>query len=448
VRRSLPPAAARSAGVAILLALTPLGLQAAAALDSWTRREPDVRHGFSALTWDADARRFLAVDEPVPSSGSPEPSTLLTSADGTLWTRLPTASRALATGNLAAGGGRMQAVSYSHYPVPLGEWLESTNGVDWQARSNLEAIPRSVDRENGQFIATGWARPDISICDPLFPCPDPELIAWFDGRPVGVTIPRNAGVPDTTLTIARTDVAYGDGRWIVAAWVTWNNPFSPFGSPLTVLHSWTSTDGTNFLRSPALRSFYDFGPASQDKFRVRVQHGNGRFLLVSGEDRVRVSTDGLNWEAGPSIGNGPLVDLAFGGGRFVAVGAMGTALSSQNGLDWTTHSLGNGVTLRAIEYGAHRFVAFAGTNAVYQSAPIVTTRLQLAAAQGSPQLEISAPTGTRCRVETTATPELPDSWQPAATLDVTSDPMVWTDPQPGPDRKFYRVALLEGGTSP
>lgn len=73
--------------------------------------------------------------------------------------------------------------------------------------NNAATLPGSVRGGKRAFVHTGSssntppASPAaISICDPLLPGPDPELLAQTDGRRVGLPVPGSGGLPDTAPT--------------------------------------------------------------------------------------------------------------------------------------------------------------------------------------------------------------------------------------------------------
>jgi len=161
----------------------------------------------------------------------------------------------------------------------------------------------------------------------------------------------------------------------------------------------TTGDGTNWS--------YTFPSISGI---TSLSHGNGRFVALSGENRM-TSTDLVNWSIattphshlGVTFGNGLFVSVGYGNstspngfvhvsmdgsrwlaqttpriinlnavtygqGRFVAVGANGTIFSSTNGMNWVDRTTGSTtVQLQGVTYGNGAFVAVGTSGAARYS---------------------------------------------------------------------------------
>lgn len=409
----------------------------AGTLDRWHPRETAANHHISAFTFDSGDRVFVAVDESHPFESVEPPSALLTSTNGINWTRLITGTNHLLTGSIAHGNGFYFSVRYSQFALPGGELLQSTNGTDWTS-GFPDAVVRSVQFVNGNRVLAGWVPDGIIICDFGFPCPDPVFNLWIAARePAPLSIPLNPFFPEPPSLI-RASVAQGNGRWVVIGWAAWGDPFTPSPRQLQLL-TWSSSDGTHFVRGPSLSSGMATLPLQiPDSLRVNVVHGEGRFVVVNGTSRLFTSTDGANWEANTNVvPDAPrLNDVAFGNGQFVAVGDSGAVVSSTDGLHWNRHSSGTNVTLREVEYGNYTFVAIGGTNTVLQSDPIVSLRLNASATQ----LALSAPPQSHYRIEYATDVDSQEPWQMLTNLIVLEDPFTLIT-EPTPPRRFYRAVM-------
>ena len=144
-------------------------------------------------------------------------------------------------------------------------------------------------------------------------------------------------------TVELTDVAYGNGRFVVSSYAL-NGVL-------------TSTDGRTWVR-PSI-------PPSNEWLRAtRLAYGAGRFVVAGDVGYVSTSTDGLTWSPGASGTASRITDLAFGGDRFVAVLETGETIYSSTGVQWTAggHSGVAAFTVH-VAYGDGRWLALANGRA-------------------------------------------------------------------------------------
>jgi hypothetical protein len=85
-------------------------------------------------------------------------------------------------------------------------------------------------------------------------------------------------------------------------------------------------------------------------------YGNGRFVLVGGDDAALVSTNGIQWAQARAGSKGAPVRLDFDGSRFLAVTAAGEVIESTDGERWSI-AFDAGVPLTAIGSAPGRAVA-------------------------------------------------------------------------------------------
>ncbi len=148
------------------------------------------------------------------------------------------------------------------------------------------------------------------------------------------------------------DVAYGNGRYVMAAGLTTH----------------TSTD---------LSAWESFAVADGDIRISALSFGAGKFVAVGGanQGRIMTSTDGASWTVRYTSNSNGVHDVAFNGSRF-AVSASDYLLVSRDGLDWRALSLPE---TSVIASGAGRFLAV-GNFAAWQSAadellgPVITAQ--------------------------------------------------------------------------
>ena len=428
----------------------------AGALDHWHRRDAGASNYITAATYDPAAKVFVAVDGAGPFDYYGPPSALLTSSNGRDWSRQVVGTNNLLTDRIAHGNGQYRAVRYSQYAAPMGELLRSTDGVEWMVESlDFEGdnpVVKAVEFLNGQWLVAGGPSGQefnpIPCGEPFGPpCPEPALKVFFSAngtswRTADLEVPPFGfgGIQDG-LGLISADFAYGNGAWVVLAWVY--RGVIVDGAPESVaLLSWRSTDGTNFVRGPVLVSTQAMLANAFEPMRCSLVFGNGSFVAVAGGGSVYASANGLSWTTNSAAG-ASVRDVAFGGGQFVAVGASGgftagAIVTSSDGVNWQERAVATTEFLRQVEYGCHSFVAIGGTNLVLQSDPVVM--LSLANSAGL-QFTLSAPESSSCRIEFTSDFNSSEPWQVLTNFVVPADPFLWPAPALAEPRRFYRAVL-------
>ncbi|MEI6137157.1 MAG: leucine-rich repeat protein, partial [Chloroflexota bacterium] len=134
-------------------------------------------------------------------------------------------------------------------------------------------------------------------------------------------------------------VTYGDGIFMA---------IGPSGAVMTSPDgvTWTTKTG------PAWRLSWDGS--------IDVAYGNGRFVVMSGDDWAVTTDHGDTW----SSGNRAMIDwgshLTFGNGRFVVVGRSGRFMTSTDGASWTLRADTGSLDIwNDVVYGDNLFVAVA-----------------------------------------------------------------------------------------
>lgn len=437
------------------LAVIAVGPVAADSLDHWHQRDAGASNYISALTFDP-AGLFVAVDQNGPLDFSGRPSALLKSRNGRHWERGATGTNDLLTDRIAAANGQLRAVRYSQYAFPIGELSRSTDGVTWTTESlDFEGdspVAKSVKRVNGQWLVAAGPSPNqfISIpCGDPFgpPCPAPTLKLFFSTngtswRTAELEVQRFGSELEAQIGIISADIAYGNGAWVVLAWV-YDTSFivNPVGPKPVRLLSWRSTDGTNFARHTVLLSTQANLANTFAPLPGGVAFGNSKFVAVAGGGSIYSSVDGMTWAT-----NSPgasLRDVAFGGGQFVAVGAKGgfssgAIVTSSDGVNWQQRESGTTELLRQVEYGDHTFLIVGGTNLVLQSDPILTLGLSDGAER---RFTLSAPVISSCRIEFTSDLNTTEPWEVLTNVSVNVDPLEWPAPSFTGPRRFFRAVL-------
>ena len=96
-----------------------------------------------------------------------------------------------------------------------------------------------------------------------------------------------------------------------------------------------------------------------------VAYGNNKFVALSDQGYISVSTDGVTWVQAEvpssSFETAAFTSLAYGNNKFVAIGYSGYVSTSTDGTTWTTavqdSNLGYNSWIGALAYGNNKFVA-------------------------------------------------------------------------------------------
>jgi hypothetical protein len=245
--------------------------------------------------------------------------TILTSADGASWTLQDSGT----TVNLI--GSSMQSLASGRRFIAAGEdgtLLESTNAIDWHQVAPLPAPQKLVVLDNLEARGENG----LSMTPAPFTSDSPN-----DGT--------FSMLYDVYGSGAVTGAALGNGRWVVVGG----------GS------SGASLDGIHWSSKLVDATF------------EAVTFGNGKFVAVTGDGKIGVSNDGLNWTFDYNVPTKLFHAVGFGVGRFVALGGGGTILISNDGVTWTDKTLGSAGNLYAITYHEGTFVGVGANGSVVRS---------------------------------------------------------------------------------
>ena len=135
-----------------------------------------------------------------------------------------------------------------------------------------------------------------------------------------------------------------------------NNTFYAVGGSLNSSEIASSPDGVTW--SGAFPSSY---------WLRAIAYGNGAFVTVGYGNSAIISTDGVNWVAGPAHSLDARVEaIAYGNNTFVAVGGVGL-YSSPDGRFWAPHAASTRADLRSIAFGGRYFVAVGNQGTILTS---------------------------------------------------------------------------------
>ena len=179
--------------------------------------------------------------------------------------------------------------------------------------------------------------------------------------------------------------------------------------------------------------------------------GNGRFVVDAGQYSL-ISSDGANWSTVNAL---PGYGLTFQGGYFVSFGETNLWVST-DGLSWESHDVGTNCQPQAIAYGNETFVV-TGTSVttnragnyygvILQSDPLTNaapaTPVTLTIGR-LPSLTITGEIGRQCQIEYTSEVSDANSWQPLATISLSTNPYLWVDvTATNAPKRFYRAILV------
>jgi hypothetical protein len=279
---------------------------------NWTRRVSGTSDHLNSVTYAN--RQFVAVG----SAG-----TIVTSPDGLLWT--PQYGGTFFSLNGVAFGNGMYVVVGQNNTI-----LTSLDGVLWVSRSSGPFHLTDVAYGNNIFVAVGSAL-----------LTSPDGLNWF----------RQALEP------ALGTIAFGGGLFVGAA-----------GGSFEGGSIWTSVDGS------------DWRQQNSTEGEVRdIAYGSGRWVAVAGrldysDGFIYSSSNAIDWVQAHTNAT-PVQGVGFGTGRFVATLDDGTVLLSENGLNWANplrRPLDVLYGWRDMTYGPNGFVAVGPYVAIASSSNGVT----------------------------------------------------------------------------
>ncbi len=292
---------------------------------------------------------------------------ILKSTNGLTWTPIYTASNGVINAVFAAAYGNNTWVFISTNEIITAS-ITSSNWNWTQFQPSFS--PGSIAFGNGKFVISLYIGGSILSSS--------DGIVWQY---------------DSSLPARVTDIAYGDGVFVVTGVI---NPFNG--------HSWTN--------------LYE----------------------------VFVSSNLMQWTTNVICGYFELTpsQIAFGGSQFI--GNFGSDIwTSANAFDWTNRFYG-GPTTCAYAYGEGTFVCGNGANGdIYQSGVFTSQSNSPAttlAISTYPGVTINGAAGAVYQIQSTT--NLNSTWQPLTNFMIPFSPYIWVDTSsPAVGKKFYRSVQLQ-----
>jgi hypothetical protein len=218
----------------------------------------------------------------------------------------------------------------------------SADGINWSSATLPSSAEwRSVTYGNGMFVAI--------TCNSDKAAYSTDGVNW-----------SSATLPSSAVWYS---VTYGNGIFVAVA----------FNSNKATY----SVDGINW--SPVIL------PSTSTY--VSVVYGDDKFVVITLEDTVAYSTDGINWQLSRSSTFTNSVfwqDITYGNGKFIAVAnsisintipGPNRAIYSNNGILWySTNPLPSSVAWKSITYGNSKFVAIANNDIAITFQPCGSNR--------------------------------------------------------------------------
>jgi hypothetical protein len=231
---------------------------------------------------------------------------------GTLFANASTQWRNVAVLPVNSGTGRLGQPAYANgfivVPAAMNDGVGnitpyinvSTNGQSWSQYipatiANSGITPFSVNIVNNRWVVSlSNGRMSTST----------DLVNWATGNDIGSSNMLNSIASNGTRLV---------------------------GSPVDTANIlFTSTDAINW-------STVDSGVSTRLR---RVRFVNNFWFAMGDGGRVRVSTNGINWNASNvqslNTATEPITDVCFGNGRYVMVSQFGNINTSTDGINWTT----------------------------------------------------------------------------------------------------------------
>ena len=229
--------------------------------------------------------------------------TILTSSDGTSWTKR-TSGTSWSLSGVTYGNGLFVTVGF------FGTILTSPDGNSWTKRnSETSMYLRGITYGNYTFVIAG----------------QPNNYTSTDGT---TWTKRNSGTSKVLV-----GVTYG------------NNTFVTVGYSGTIL---TSPDGNSWTkRNSGTSEKYSTGTS---KVLSGVTYGNNTFVTVGDPGTILTSPEGNSWTKRTSGTSKGLVGVTYGNNTFVTVGDSGTILTSPDGNSWTKRTSGTFEFLTGVTY--------------------------------------------------------------------------------------------------
>jgi photosystem II stability/assembly factor-like uncharacterized protein len=238
--------------------------------------------------------------------------TILTSTDGTTWTkRISGTSESLY--GVTYGNGLFVTVGIR------GTILTSSDGTTWTKKSppTFETLS-GVTYGNGLFVIVSW---------------DGTIITSSDGKSWGLRWKMRDGRKSNMLN----GVTYG------------NNTFVVVGDMGTIVRSTDNGNSWSTKNTIHCCNIED------------ITYGNGLFVTVGDDGNIHTSSDGNSWSKRTSVNRYKLNRVTYRNGLFVTVGSKGTIITSSDGNSWNERTSGTSKYLLGVTYGNGTFVTVGGS---------------------------------------------------------------------------------------
>src|SRR5665213_2086121 len=322
-------------------ALLTVRCHAADPLDTWTWRNP-LPAGVGLTEVSYLNGKFFALGNP---------GTLLSSTDGTNWTKLNNGTKSSAGFDGIAYGNGLFVLSGGDGATYGGSvMLTSSDGINWGGYTPVNGYT-VLTFANGVFVGnastssdgTNWILRAVGF----------SAVAYGNGIFVGVSggaiYTSTNGTNWVQLNLQINNylgaVAYGNGLFV-----------APYGGGSIL----TSPNGTNSwtVRASGLTT----GPN-------QISFGNGKFMSISADGKsFQSSTDGIHWTQSPPFGTNisglfqhqGASSIAGGNGLFVATGEF--LETSPDGINWTRRFGAGG---EGIVFAQNLFVTADGSRGNY-----------------------------------------------------------------------------------
>jgi hypothetical protein len=352
-----------------------------------------------------------------------------------------------ATPSIVYGGGTFLACS-GYTNILLSP--DGTNWVQWPFPDHIDGVERTgLSVASNRFWLCEWSGPDVARS------------IW--NSTTGSNWVRTAGTfyYGTGSGGAYHSIAAGGGVYVAVgtdgnAW----GPFYFFTAPNIIV----SADRTNWDTEITGADAPDLARERDNTWLNCVTYGEGLFVAVADNCLQYVnntagrviwySSDGTNWTY--EITTLPdLSAVVYGDGVYVAVGGAqlgntsqpsgtnwvgfpGVIVTSLDGKQWDMPQITSTNTFWSAAYGQNTFVVVGWGGQILQSDPVLT----LKPTPQQNQLSIRGPIGQTCTIEATDALGEPSVWRPVRTIQLTANPMLWTDFTPtSSTNRFYRARI-------
>jgi hypothetical protein len=282
---------------------------------------------------------------------------ILTSPDARNWTTQKLSEPLVSFTDIAHGNGQFVALSYAKI-------LTSSDGIAWAVRSEPAwGVLSAVTYDKGLFVilavagiltsqdAVTWTQRNAGLPYPLYL----SDVTSFNGNFIAV-----GGTPSLP---AAAIVTSSDG-------ITWTQQISPIATPLfavaagpgQVVAAGGGSHGPARLPNAVLISTN--GILWRDKGNAvslqSVAFAQDLFVAVGSNGTILTSSDGTDWQEQESSTGAQLNGVASDGRTFVVVGNDGTIMTSENGVAWAQRQSGIKDRLNAVSFGNGLFSAVGG----------------------------------------------------------------------------------------